>query len=33
MAYISAAIMEGARDGQTVAQLMSYGKTLLGARM
>jgi urease subunit gamma len=22
-------IMEGARDGQTVAQLMSYGKTLL----
>ena len=29
MAYISAAIMEGARDGQTVAQLMSYGKTLL----
>lgn len=29
MAFISAAIMEGARDGQTVAQLMSYGKTLL----
>lgn len=29
VAYISAAIMEGARDGQTVAQLMSYGTTLL----
>jgi urease subunit gamma len=29
IAYISAAIMEGARDGQTVAQLMSYGATLL----
>lgn len=29
VAFISAAIMEGARDGQTVAQLMSYGKTLL----
>ena len=29
MAFISAAIMEGARDGKTVAQLMSYGKTLL----
>lgn len=28
-AYISAAIMEGARDGQTVAELMSYGATLL----
>lgn len=28
-AYISAAIMEGARDGKTVAQLMSYGATLL----
>ncbi len=29
VALISAAIMEGARDGQTVAQLMSYGTTLL----
>ncbi len=28
-AYISAAIMEGARDGKTVAELMSYGATLL----
>lgn len=30
VAYISAAIMEGARDGQSVAELMSYGRTLLG---
>jgi urease subunit gamma len=29
MAYISAAILEGARDGRTVAELMSYGTTLL----
>ena len=29
IAYISAAIMEGARDGKTVAQLMSEGKTVL----
>ncbi|MFM7711304.1 MAG: urease subunit gamma, partial [Microcystis sp.] len=29
VAYISAAILEGARDGRTVADLMSYGKTLL----
>lgn len=29
VAYISAAIMEGARDGQTVAELMTYGRTLL----
>jgi urease subunit gamma len=29
IAYISAAIMEGARDGKTVAQLMADGKTLL----
>ena len=28
-ALISAAIMEGARDGKTVAELMSYGTTLL----
>src|SRR6187402_1238798 len=31
VAYISAAIMEGARDGKTVAELMSYGTELLGA--
>ncbi|MCB2428275.1 MULTISPECIES: urease subunit gamma [Methylophaga] len=30
VAYISAAIMEGARDGRTVAELMDYGATLLG---
>ena len=29
VAFISAAIIEGARDGQTVAELMSYGATLL----
>lgn len=29
IAYISGAIMEGARDGKTVADLMSYGATLL----
>ena len=29
MAYISAALLEGARDGQTVAELMHYGTTLL----
>ncbi|HCB42130.1 MULTISPECIES: urease subunit gamma [Halopseudomonas] len=29
MAYISAAIMEGARDGRSVADMMSYGRTLL----
>ncbi len=29
VAYISAAVMEGARDGKTVAQLMSEGRTLL----
>ncbi len=29
IAFISAAIMEGARDGRTVAELMSYGATLL----
>ncbi|MCT7955024.1 MULTISPECIES: urease subunit gamma [Oscillatoriales] len=29
VAYISAAILEGARDGRTVADLMSYGATLL----
>lgn len=30
IAYISAAILEGARDGHTVAELMEYGATLLG---
>ncbi len=30
IAYISAAILEGARDGMTVAELMSHGTTLLG---
>jgi urease subunit gamma len=30
IAYVSAAIMEGAREGRTVADLMSYGTTLLG---
>ena len=29
VALISAAIMEGARDGRSVADLMSYGATLL----
>jgi urease subunit gamma/beta len=31
VAYISAAIMEGARDGRTVAELMSEGTQLLSA--
>jgi urease subunit gamma len=30
IAFVTAAIMEGARDGRTVADLMSYGTTLLG---
>jgi urease subunit gamma len=30
IAYITAAILEGAREGRTVADLMSYGTTLLG---
>ncbi|WP_223427280.1 urease subunit gamma [Tateyamaria pelophila] len=29
IAYISLEILEGARDGRTVADLMSYGATLL----
>ena len=29
VAYITAAIMEGARDGNSVAELMSHGTTLL----
>jgi len=31
VAYISAAIMEGAREGRTVADLMEYGRTLLNS--
>ena len=31
VAYISAQVLEGARDGKTVAELMAYGATLLGA--
>jgi urease subunit gamma len=31
VAYISGAILEGARDGRTVAELMDYGRTLLSA--
>jgi urease subunit gamma len=29
VAYITAAILEGARDGRSVAELMSWGATLL----
>jgi urease gamma subunit len=29
IAYISGAIMEGARDGRSVAELMDFGRTLL----
>jgi urease subunit gamma len=29
VAFISAAILEGARDGRTVAELMGFGTTLL----
>ncbi len=29
IAFLTAAIMEGAREGRTVAELMSYGTTLL----
>ena len=29
IAYISAAILEGAREGKSVAELMDYGTTLL----
>jgi urease subunit gamma len=31
MAFITMEIIEGARDGKTVAELMSYGKTILSA--
>jgi urease subunit gamma/beta len=30
VAYITAAVLEGARDGRTVAELMSFGAELLG---
>ena len=30
VAFIAAAILEGARDGRSVAELMRYGTTLLG---
>jgi len=29
VAYISCALLEGAREGRTVAELMSHGRTLL----
>ena len=29
IAFISAAVMEGARDGRTVADLMNFGRTIL----
>jgi urease subunit gamma len=29
IAFITAAVLEGARDGKTVAELMSFGATLL----
>jgi len=32
MAYLTMHILEGARDGQSVAELMNTGKQLLGAR-
>jgi urease subunit gamma len=32
VAYLTAAILEGARDGRTVADLMSWGTTLLARR-
>ena len=31
IAFLSLEIMEGARDGKTVAELMSYGKEILNA--
>lgn len=31
VAYITGAVLEGARDGKTVAELMDYGRTLLAA--
>jgi len=32
VAYLTAAILEGIRDGQSVAQLMTYGTTLLSRK-
>ena len=32
VAYITAAILEGVRDGKTVAELMHYGTTLLARK-
>jgi urease subunit gamma len=29
MAFISCAVLEGAREGRSVAELMDYGRTLL----
>ncbi len=29
VAFISAAVLEGARDGRSVAELMEYGRTIL----
>ncbi|MBK9952713.1 MAG: urease subunit gamma, partial [Candidatus Competibacteraceae bacterium] len=29
VAYLSCALLEGAREGRTVAELMGYGRTLL----
>ncbi len=31
VALISAAVLEGARDGRSVAELMNFGRTVLGA--
>jgi len=31
VALISAAVLEGARDGRSVAELMDYGRTILTA--
>ena len=30
IAFVSAALLAGARDGRSVAELMDYGRTLLG---
>jgi len=30
VAFITAAVMEGAREGKSVSELMSYGATILG---
>jgi len=30
VAFISAGVLEGARDGKSVSELMSYGRALLG---